>query len=661
MRKVIFSLLVSAASLTVPSPLHAQSYTTIAPGQCVWRSGGNTAWAAPNLDESGWPPYTQWKSNPDEPRIWIRCHADLGSLPSEPVPALQVELDAAYEIYLNGRKIGASGNLESGNFSMNSIRSYPVAAPQLASAPSEIAFRITLDNPVTNSGPLLGLIKPKLVLRAGDRSVLDALRSNVVLARSSQHLATALCFGVIGVIAVILLGLFFSDRRRPELLLLSLTCISVALLRLNEFGAASLLNFSIRSSLALVVVGNVIHTFTEVPFFYALARRRISSLAWTLVITSSIAFIPSSISIFLVSGQWLWLEPFNRLAVRPPAMVINMMLSLLPFLVFWPYSQLERRVRPLAALCMLWGLADFAWFSVETTGIQLPGIPNLFAVWGQTLLEFRAFTTAGVLVALLGLLFREQRQATEERAMLAGEIHAARNVQQYLIPEHLPATPGFSIQSEYRPAREVGGDFFQVLPQSSDGSLLIVIGDVAGKGIEAGMLATLIVGAVRTAAGFTSDPARILALLNDRLQGRGLVTCLALRVEQNGSATLVNAGHLPPYLNGKELSVEGALPLGAIPGMQFPAAHFSLEAGDSLLLLTDGVAESQDADGRLFGFERIAELLHSGAGGTALAAAAQAHGQEDDITVLTLIRLPVAPETASAPTLRSRSASLIKP
>jgi serine phosphatase RsbU (regulator of sigma subunit) len=220
---------------------------------------------------------------------------------------------------------------------------------------------------------------------------------------------------------------------------------------------------------------------------------------------------------------------------------------------------------------------------------------------------------------------------------------AARNVQQYLIPAHMPPTPGFLIESEYCPSRDVGGDFFQVLPQASDGSVLIVVGDVAGKGIEAGMLATLIVGAVRTAAEFTSDPRRILALLNQRLCGRGFVTCLALRIEQDGSATLVNAGHLPPYLNGKEMSVDGTLPLGAVPGMQFPALRFTLDPGDSLLLMTDGVVEAQNAQGELFGFDRIAVHLGSGAGGTALAAAAQAFGQEDDITVLSLTRLtPVA-------------------
>jgi serine phosphatase RsbU (regulator of sigma subunit) len=215
------------------------------------------------------------------------------------------------------------------------------------------------------------------------------------------------------------------------------------------------------------------------------------------------------------------------------------------------------------------------------------------------------------------------------------ELQSARAVQQVLVPAEFPEVPGFTINSVYQPASEVGGDFFQILPAPS-GGVLIVIGDVSGKGMPAAMTVSLLVGAVRTAAAFTTDPARILGLLNERMCGRGLATCLALRIDQDGCAILINAGHLPPYLNGRELAVEGALPLGAVPGMQFPVSRFTLAPGDSLLLMTDGVVEAQDVHGQLFGFDRIANLLHSGANGATLASAAQAHGQEDDITVLTL-------------------------
>ena len=238
--------------------------------------------------------------------------------------------------------------------------------------------------------------------------------------------------------------------------------------------------------------------------------------------------------------------------------------------------------------------------------------------------------------AILILRFTRTR-SQEER--FESEVQAAREIQQYLIPAHMPLTPGLTIETEYRPAREVGGDFFQVLPHAEDGSVLLVLGDVAGKGLHAGMLATLIVGAVRTAAKFTIEPERILALLNERLQGRGLVTCLALLIERDGNVTLANAGHLPPYLNEREMPMEGALPLGALPGIEFSGMHFQLAEGDSLMLMSDGVAEAQDARGQLFGFERIGAMLSEGATAASLAIAAQNFGQEDDITVLTVARL----------------------
>jgi serine phosphatase RsbU (regulator of sigma subunit) len=242
------------------------------------------------------------------------------------------------------------------------------------------------------------------------------------------------------------------------------------------------------------------------------------------------------------------------------------------------------------------------------------------------------------LFSVLGILFLRFSRTRSQEERYASEFESARSVQQYLIPEKLPLTPGFAIESAYRPAREVGGDFFQVLPSGTDGSVLIVVGDVAGKGLQAGMLSALIVGAIRTAASFTSDPAKIITLLNERLQGRGLVTCLALRIENDGAATLVNAGHLPPYCNGKELPVEGSLPLGAISGIEFPLLSFQLANGDDLMLMSDGIAEAQKPDGELFGFDRISEMLGRATSAGELATAAQNFGQSDDITVLSITR-----------------------
>jgi serine phosphatase RsbU (regulator of sigma subunit) len=154
------------------------------------------------------------------------------------------------------------------------------------------------------------------------------------------------------------------------------------------------------------------------------------------------------------------------------------------------------------------------------------------------------------------------------------------------------------------------------------------------------MLVAHLVGVLRNEATHGADPVKILAALNEELAGtrHALATCLALRIDGNGATTLANAGHLAPYLNGAELAMEGALPLGALQGAQFSVTGFRLAGGDVLTVMTDGVVEAQDAEGRLFGFERIEEMLRQKVTAAGLAAEAQRFGQGDDITVLTVRR-----------------------
>src|ERR1700750_1141031 len=99
------------------------------------------------------------------------------------------------------------------------------------------------------------------------------------------------------------------------------------------------------------------------------------------------------------------------------------------------------------------------------------------------------------------------------------EVKSAREVQQVLVPETVPTVPGFAIDSVYKPAAELGGDFFQVLALPNGGTL-IVIGDVSGKGLKAAMTVSLIVGTLRTLTDYTQSPAEILRGLNRRLNGR---------------------------------------------------------------------------------------------------------------------------------------------
>ncbi|MGD0649217.1 MAG: SpoIIE family protein phosphatase [Acidobacteriaceae bacterium] len=239
-------------------------------------------------------------------------------------------------------------------------------------------------------------------------------------------------------------------------------------------------------------------------------------------------------------------------------------------------------------------------------------------------------------VLLLRRLFLSLR-VQRERAL---DIQQAAEVQQVILPESHFTFPGLAIETEYRPAREVGGDFFQLIPHPTDGSLLIVAGDVTGKGLQAGMLVALLVGATRATAELNPDPLAILQVLNRRLLGRksAQATAVALRIAADGSATLANAGHIPPYLNGTALDMEGSLPLGMIDGADFSVMHFQIHPNDKLVLISDGVLEATDPAGQLFGFDRVAELLRNATPVKALADAAQLFGQEDDISLVALTR-----------------------
>jgi hypothetical protein len=263
-------------------------------------------------------------------------------------------------------------------------------------------------------------------------------------------------------------------------------------------------------------------------------------------------------------------------------------------------------------------------------GFQLALIQHPFTI---------TITQAGdllFLAAVLAILVRRFTRAESEEERYASEFDSARSVQQYLIPSQLPCTPGLDIRCEYHPALEVGGDFFQVVTETVDASTLVVIGDVGGKGMHAGMLAALIIGAVRTAAEFTTDPGRILNILNQRLQNRGVATCLVLCINDTGHVTSANAGHIPPYLNGDELPMEGTLPLGITPATEYPTQQWRLDEGDALLLITDGVVEAQNRAGDLFGFDRVHDVIRHHATPASLAAAAKQFGQQDDITVLSV-------------------------
>jgi len=260
--------------------------------------------------------------------------------------------------------------------------------------------------------------------------------------------------------------------------------------------------------------------------------------------------------------------------------------------------------------------------------IQTGPIPIHFA-------SIADFTGIFVIVLIIFVRFLRIQAGLQRREQ---DLAAARSVQELMIPHELLKTPGFEVDSVYTPANEVGGDFFHVQP-TSDGGLLVIIGDVAGKGLQAAMNVSMLMGAMRRTT--ERSPAKILESLNRVLVGsESFTTCQAAWFGPDGDVVLANAGHLPPYLNSQEVAIPGGLPLGVLSEVTYDEIRLFLHPGDRILLMSDGVVEARHKSGELFGFDRVHNLSNQTA--FYIADAAKAFGQEDDITVVTVRRLAQA-------------------
>ena len=285
-----------------------------------------------------------------------------------------------------------------------------------------------------------------------------------------------------------------------------------------------------------------------------------------------------------------------------------------------------------------WNIAD--WLS-----------DPLFTINGNTFL-LPTLTHTLLLVAIVYAVYQVVRETTEKQSDLEREFQSARELQQVLIPETLPMLRGYGVTSAYRPAQEVGGDFFQMIPLEGHfaGSMLVMIGDVSGKGLKAAMTVSLIVGAARALAKTSYKPGEILTALNAQLDGRlngGFATCLIMRLSASGRCTVASAGHMAPMLNGNEIDMEGSLPLGILAEAQYQEVAVDLREGDHLALYTDGLLEARAHNGALFGFERLKEMFSVKTDAAQATEMAVEFGQEDDITVLTVRRLAATEESTT--------------
>jgi phosphoserine phosphatase RsbU/P len=273
-------------------------------------------------------------------------------------------------------------------------------------------------------------------------------------------------------------------------------------------------------------------------------------------------------------------------------------------------------------------------------------------------------STPAALVLLVLLLLE-----LADRVGLKRDLEIARDIQRMLLPEKPPTLPGLDIAFATKAANTVAGDYYDAFLRlgTDDSRLLLIVADVAGKGIPAGLLMAAVQTGFHTLASDPVPLAELAARLNRSMcersgGGRHLITAFIAELDTSTrSLTWVNAGHNPPILfrcDGRlEYLQEGGLPLGAFPAARYESGCTQLRSGDALYIYTDGVVEALDESGAEYGEERLATQV--AALGTAVAAAsltrifesvdqfAGATPQYDDITCLVL-RVAAAGAAASS-------------
>jgi hypothetical protein len=622
MRKAILLL------LFFPLSVAAQTALSIAPKHCVWKEGDDPRWAAPSLDESDWKPVSEWTGiATSNPFYWVRCSFEPGQLAPAVEPQLQVSGDLAWQVFASGRLIGESGNLATGEHTVGVAIDYP--APEFAerSHPIIVAVRITFAPEVNGLQNL-----PALAL--GDAELQRNAYYRDVYERTQGQWVTWACYALIASAGLFFLALFWFDRTQRYLLWISLTWLSLADLRINEFLISASVHHSSFLEFFLYAIGQNAQVFI-ILFFFALNKRRIPVFfkitlvidCYYFVALTVAAVLPLRLSMLLryYTEVTFWMTTIQIIAAAASVACVTA--------AFWPLRALRGWQIPLAVVCHVWMAMDFAYFFVQFPFLNID-ITTMFL----KIQPYRSVAIAFVVVAMTLLLVQRLRSTNRDRASLQGEMDAARRIQQLLVPSTIESAAGWIVDAAFLPAREVGGDFYHcdALP---GGRQRVMIGDVSGKGTAAAMTAALLIGAAKGRGA--DSPAQLLEHLNLVLSDSrvgGFTTCLCADLASDGTVVFANAGHLAPYRNGEEVPTEPDLPLGINQGTQYSTTTLHLGPSDSLTLMTDGVVEARNASGELFGFEKTRAASVKSA--DQIAHAAQAYGQEDDITVLTLTLAP---------------------
>jgi hypothetical protein len=618
-------------------------------GKWQFHLGDSLGWAAPALDDSNWEQLDgddEWgdQTHPGYTGFaWYRKHLQIGGRGGK-LAVLIPPVDDAYEVYWNGRKIGESGKFppHAWWFRFKHGTVYGLGAAPLDGV---LALRVWKAPLASDDGIWGGGLRAAPAI--GSPAVL-AMRPNLAQMKSEYIMLPRFIFaGALFITGVIALLLYLRERRNLIYLWLALLLISNFVWCMGGMSIVlfGLSNFANISQDAVTLAVQNISLWMLLLTLFGLHKHR----AWR---RWSLALIAVDLSALAVD---LTLKAFWELAgpgMQAGAMAAEAITALTPIylLVIVAVGVRRRATRallPLAVTATVYGIYNLvstaSWVGIRYTHFRLPWAQlNPAIPLGPYVFGIPAILNTMLFLVLLFTVAREQARERRRQMHIESEIASAHEVQDVLIPAELPAIPGFAISSVYKPATEVGGDFYQVIPVrglEDEPRALILLGDVSGKGLKAAMTVSLIVGMVRALAEFTVDPAEILTRLNQRLLGRtrgGFATCIAMLVEPGGRTVIANAGHLAPFRGGREIDLPGSLPLGLTADEQYESVTMHLQAGETVTLMTDGVLEARGPRGELYGYERLSTLMQAQPTVQHIVDEACSFGQDDDITVLSV-------------------------
>ena len=253
--------------------------------------------------------------------------------------------------------------------------------------------------------------------------------------------------------------------------------------------------------------------------------------------------------------------------------------------------------------------------------------------------------------------WREALSSRDKLVALQNELDVASKMQQSILPTSFPETDDYAVYGSMVPARNVGGDFYDIV-HMDNGQIGLAVADVSDKGVPAALFMMSSRTLLKGSAIGLGDPGKVLAevntLLTENNETMMFVTLVyALYNPANGELTYSNGGHCHPLVvhpdgTSEELTATGGVSLGVMAGLGYRQETVTLNPGDTMILYTDGVSEAMNAEGEEFGVERLQQVFAASppvdartANEAVMAAVAEFAGdtpQSDDITCLVLRR-----------------------